>query len=396
VLSNVSIQLLFSIGLVAAVAGFLVWDRKNVNRHYILFYRRTKRGLDFIQNLAERYKGFWKLYGSAGAILGIISIPFTLALTAFGVIQSIKASSAGGPSLILPGLVSQTEFNPGVSLVPVEYWVASIAVLMTVHELSHALVAKSEGYDLNSVGWFIMGIIPGAFVEPKGENMLPGEESSETETSEGGMWDQGNWKSRLKVVSAGSFANYLTAALFIVISIGFTAAATTSSTQGYIGINFGENQSTEDVVYEAQEGYPAAEAGLTSGTVYSINGTSIDTTEDILEISENVESGQNITLNTTEGEYTVETTSRKVSRIRDGLRPYSSGVDWFVSMLYTIGMLNFLIGIFNMLPIKPLDGGHAVESIMEKLEIKNRESIMAKASAGGWFLLIGSFALSLI
>jgi Peptidase family M50. len=394
-----NVRLAFGILFVLAVTGFLWWDRNKVQRSFIVFFRRTERGLVFIDRLVSKAPRLWKGWGWGSVVVGMLSMPVSLATMGFALFQLTQGNPSGGPSLILPGLVSQNQFNPGVSFIVLEYWVASIAVVMVVHELSHAVVARAEDFELNSVGWVVFGVIPGAFVEPKGENMLPGEESDE---DSGKMWSGGSWLGRLKVVSAGSFSNYVFGALFLLASIGVGAAVTSPVQTGYIGVQFTglENGS---VSYSAQQDFPTYESGMRNGTLYELNGTDLRNVSSPQELSNKVRNftsrldpGETVSVLSSEGSFTLEADSRKVDRLKPSLEQYGGAINWFASGLETIALLNILIGLFNMLPIKPLDGGLAAETLISRYAGERFVPALNKASTAGWGLLLVSLAASLI
>lgn len=392
ILQGINPRTVFFVIFVTALSVFLWKDRNQIHRHYILFYRRTKKGLKLIDNIASRYPRFWKFYGSAGVLVGLISIAVSLGLTGQMFFEIFKTQSIeNGPSLIAPGLSGDVSFQPGVSFIPIEFWLLGIGILSVVHEFSHGIVARTEGFELNSVGWAIFGIFPAAFVEPKGEQMLPGEEG-ETEGSEK-HWQGGNWMSRLKVLCAGSFANYLTAALFLLFAFGVGAAATVPQTTGYMGISFGVSNGS--MIYQAQEGYPAYESGMRNGILESINGQSMESIDDLRNVSENLHPGDTVTVESSEGRFTFEADKNEVSRLRESLEPYSGVLNWFTSMLFTVGLLNVLIGLFNMLPIKPLDGGWAVEALIEQYIGEEKTVYLNRFSLVGWALLLATLAVTI-
>ncbi|MFB6158544.1 MAG: M50 family metallopeptidase [Candidatus Nanohalobium sp.] len=350
------------------VFTFLMWkDRENVERAGILFYRRTENGIELIDRIANRFPRFWKMYswtGVAAAVVSIVAITYFIGKSVLNVVLTGQPSSSFG--VVAPGTGSSVSAQPGVTFIPAEYWLISIAVLMAVHELSHGIVARLEEFEINSVGLILLGVIPGAFVEPKGENMLPGEkeEDEDGDGSHHGAWHQGNWLSRVKVLSAGSFANYVTAAVFLL------AAAGASSQLVYAdGLN-----------YQTQEGFPAAEAGMQNGTLTAINSTEIEGVKSLQKATETLQPGEKVRLVTSEGNFTVTTTEKegfeggyiglKFTGVKTGytdvVQGYEGVVDWFLEMLRMVGLLNLGIGLFNMLPAKPLDGGHILDAVVER------------------------------
>ncbi|MFB6245152.1 MAG: site-2 protease family protein [Candidatus Nanohaloarchaea archaeon] len=381
---------IFAISLVAGISLLLFLDRKKVRRHYIIFYRRTEKGLKMIDRIAALSPGFWNRYASAGVVAGAASIVVSTALMAKTVFDMVwNQSTANGPSAVLPGLGSEVTIQPGVSFIPVEYWVIGVGILMFFHEMSHGIVARMNDFDLNSVGWVVMGIIPGAFVEPKGEEMLPG---AEAEESDGGMWDQGTWKQRLQVLAAGSFANYIVAGIFIAAHFLLLGAVTQPS----------------GVFYAAQEGYPASAAGMNNGSLESIDGRPIEKPQDVIEVAKSIEPNETVSIRSSEGNFTFEAASdpegsggymgiRVGSQnvLKESYRDQRAGIQWFISLIYTVGWLNLLIGLFNMTPIKPLDGGLFLETVVERYR-EDWKPAVDRLSALGWITILGSLALTIL
>lgn len=391
-LAGIDARTAFFVLFLGGLSAFLWWDRNRIERHYILFYRRTKRGLGLIDRIAKRAPRFWKYYGAAAVVTGVISIAVSFGLTAQMFFEMFRTQTIqNGPSLIAPGLSGDVSFQPGVSFVPIEYWLFAIGVLSLVHEFSHGIVARTEGFNLNSVGWAIFGIFPAAFVEPEGEQMLPGEDGGDEDRE---LWHGGNWYSRLKVLCAGSFANYLAAALFVLLAMGVSSAATVPETTGYMGISFGLNQQGE-LGYIAQEGFPAYEAGMRNGTIESINDRNVSTVERLRNFSEDLKPNETLVVETSEGTFEFETTQNTVSRIREGLTPHAGFLNWLTSGLLTVGFLNLMIGLFNMLPIKPLDGGWALESLIENYLGEEKSHYVDKLSIAMWALLLTTLAVTI-
>lgn len=380
---------IFLIVFLAALSLFLYWDRKNVKRHFILFYRRTEKGIDLIDNIAKKAPRFWNLYGWAGVATGALSIVAGSAVFLYSIGDMIKTQSAtNGPSLLLPGLVESNQFQAGVSFIPIEYWVIGIGILMVCHEMSHGIVARTEGFELNSVGWIVMGILPGAFVEPKGENMLPGDEANEDPDT--GMWEQGNWKQRLKVLGAGSFANYVTGTIFFLAAIGLMSTVSFQS----------------DIQYTASPNFSAYDEGMRNGTLIQINGENIEKSADVSRISNGLKVNDTVDLWTSEGNFSVKATQGpsegghigiRVGQypiIKDQFSQYEGFLSWFISLLQTVGLLNILIGLFNMLPIKPLDGGLMFETVVSEYA-EERINLVNAVSLAGWTLIIGSMVIAI-
>ena len=415
-LQGINPRFLFLIISVALI-GFLIYrDRENVQRESILFYRRTDKGLDLIDKIAKRFPRFWNFYGWTSLFVGIMTIPFIVFNIVLSFSQMFQSGgTTGGPSLVAPGLSAETTFQSGISFIPVEYWVLGIGVLMIVHEMSHGIVARAEDMELNSVGWIVLGIIPGAFVEPKGENMLPekgdkeenkDEEIDDDDGSEAssGHWDQGSLSSQLKVLAAGSFANYITALVLTGLALLLFVNITAPS----------------GVSYLAQDNLSASEAGMTNGTLYSIDDQKLRYGSEVKEALQNYEVNDTILANTSEGSYNVTLMERNGSahmgvliytsegllgdfidmlnnnrEIKDQYSSYEGFLSWTLSGLQVIALLNLLIGLFNMLPVRPLDGGQIVAALTDKYWEDSTE-VFNYLSVFVWILLLGSVALSIV
>ncbi len=407
ILETANPRLIFFIVFTAGLAYLMYRDRKNVERHSILFYRRTERGLDLIDRIAERFPRFWNFYGWTGLVIGLLSIPFVLLNIVISFSQMFEAETGGGPSIVAPGLTGETTFQSGISFVPVEYWVIGIGILMVVHEMSHGIVARAEDMEINSVGWIVLGIIPGAFVEPKGENMLPEKgkdgEIKEADAEGDGLWDQGSLTSQLKVLAAGSFANYITAVVMTVAALGIFLSVAQP-----VG-----------VAYMAEDDLPAQQAGLNNGTMYSINGEQVRYGSDVQSVMQQYQANETITVNTSEGEFNVTLMEREGEahmgvmmspgegltaaffdmvndnrEIKEEYEDYSGFLGWLLGGLQIVALLNFLIGLFNMLPIRPLDGGQIVAAIIGHYT-KDGETAVNYISLLGWAVILSAIVLSI-
>ena len=387
---------IFLIGFVLVLAGLMWLDRKNIDRVSILFFRRTKKGVEEIDKITKKAPRFWKAYGSLGVVIGIITIFVSTGLIGYSIFElgagitegeDRAGQEAGGPALVLPGVGDGYDLRPGVLFVPAEYWIISVAILMFVHELSHGIIARTEDFEINSVGIIVLGILPGAFVEPKGEKMLPGSEVDENST---GLWDQGNWKSRLRVLCAGSWANYIVGGLFLLLFFGMTQTS---------------------VIYGVQDGYPAQEAGMNNGTLFEINGEMIRNTEDVGTALEGLQPEDDVEFRTSEGNFTVTATNHPQEDQEGGYvgiqfgenrepaisyQGYPGLMAWLIGLIGTIAFLNLAIGLFNMLPAKPLDGGQVVDTLVREFKGEEYISYVNWASLAIWIIVLGSLVASVL
>ncbi|MFC6872937.1 site-2 protease family protein [Halobellus marinus] len=194
----------------------------------------TKRGRDFIDWIATP-KRFWRAWTNlgVGATLVIMTGMFLFLL-----VQGIAilrdpppASSVNQPQnfLVIPGV---NDFLP-LSVAP--EIVFGLLVGLVVHEGGHGILCRVEGIDIESMGLFLLTIIPlGAFVQP--------DEESQRNADRGG---------RTRMFAAGVtnnlFVTFVAFALLFGPIVGSIAVAPGMAVQGSYG------------------GSPAADAGIEQG-----------------------------------------------------------------------------------------------------------------------------------
>lgn len=82
--------------------------------------------------------------------------------------------------------------------------------------------------------------------------------------------------------------------------------------------------------------------------------------------------------------------------------PFGNGIFWVANSLLWIGWLNFYVGLFNCLPMLPLDGGHvfkdAVYSVLKRLfgNEKHMEEISRKIATGFALLILISLIFMIV
>ena len=333
---------------VLILVALFYMDRKKIKIQGIMIIRKTERGKDFIDRVAKRYKRMWDVLSVLGIGISIVALfagSFFLMSNSLGI---LKGEIKEGVRLVLPWPSSQAEFQPGFLLLPWYLWFIAILSVVVPHEGFHGIMCRTEKIRIKTIGWFFLIFIPGAFVEPD-DNQLK----------------KSSRKAKLKVYSAGSFANFIMA--FVFSLLGFAVLSVFYSPGGIVPSS-------------AVAGYPAAEANV-SGAIVSVNGMPVRSHEDLSALLEKIQPGTPITLKTTSGEYNITTVkhpeldksfigvSGPFSTYNEVSEPYSSstGILNFLRELFMwITILNFGIGLVNMLPIKPLDGGLVFEEIAGK------------------------------
>ena len=264
-----------SIFVFMAIIGVILWrDRNNIEREGIIIVRRTKKGLKLINSIAKKSPKFWKVVSTLGVFLSIGVMVMTLYLILNNVINVFFMSSAQPAlSLVLPTYSTNTNLGSGISFIPFWYWIIGLATVVVVHEMMHGIVGRAEDFPLKSVGWAILGILPAAFVEPEGEEMLPDEKKSQEEDEdkeEGKPWAQGSWIGRLRVLAAGSFSNITFGVLIFALLVGIVVPGSMLDVKGLYDY---EGVTVTGIANQS----PAYEAGIRPNmTIMKFNGVNLN------------------------------------------------------------------------------------------------------------------------
>jgi len=319
---------------------------------------RTKRGLNFIDKTANAHKNGWRTFGTASVIVGFGFMAFmfvNLVLNAALIITQ-PAVAPAGTTFVIPGLT-------------IPLWEGLIAMfsLLLVHELSHGFVLRAQKLPVKSVGAMAFIAIPGAFVEPDEKRLK-----------------KASPMQRLRVYGAGPFANILFALLCLAILL-----VVVTPRPGVYVLNTVENTPAYGVLQPGMQ-------------MFYINGVQMNEWEDFRNFMDNVKPGENLTIVTNENTFTITTSESAENENRGYLglnyisaikrlnfanplytlavigwgimgypvfHPYcdSTFLPWpIISLLTWMFLLNFAIGLFNLLPAIPLDGGYILEGVIEK------------------------------
>jgi membrane-associated protease RseP (regulator of RpoE activity) len=326
-----------------------------------LLMRRTKRLRGFIDGIAQRSPRFWKWTMNIGIPIGFF---FMLLMLYFLIISLQTLLQAPSVGLILPGVDI-----PGQPIfIPLGYGLIGLATVIIFHEFAHGILARVEGVRIKSIGVLLLAILPGAFVEPDEEEVK-----------------KVSRLAKLRIYVAGSISNLMLAllSLLIITTLGFFAIGPAFHPDG---------MQISSVVPKSP-----AEGMLQQGMIIqSINGHPTTNTLQYLQSLNNTKIGDTVTFQTNQGTYSVKTSKspNNASKAYVGIRSqenlvlnsnvsqtWGNSLPWILfplrDLFYWIFILNFLIGTFNLLPMKPLDGGIMLEELLRyKLSDERARSIM--------------------
>lgn len=338
---------------------------------------RTKRGLHFIDRVAGISKRGWRAYGTVAAVVGVFLMVFVFVNLILNIIFMLgrPMEALPGVHLALPGLI------PGLTLIA---WLVAVGSVLLVHEFSHGFVLRAQGLETKSVGGLLLVAIPGAFVEPNEEQLA-----------------RAPILKRLRVFAAGSFGNvlfsFLCLAIFLMLLVPKPGVYT----------------------YYVHENYPADNHGIVSGMrIYKLDNVPIITLYDFYNFMENKQPGENVlvTFDNRIENITLAEAPENENRGILGLGPPISSISrWnFINPLFAMGtamaglmgssvfhpyvydalvpwavidvlmwmfILNLGIGLFNLLPAVPLDGGYMVQGILERKTSKENARRVSRVLA---------------
>ncbi|AHL22936.1 site-2 protease family protein [Thermococcus nautili] len=341
--------------------GEPVEKEEGLSVDFLVAMWRTKRLLGFIDRLSRVNRRFWKVYGDIGIALGYMGMAYVfyaLFMTALKTLQTKKSPS--GVQLVIPGVT-----------IPLWYGLIGLAVVMVVHELSHGVVARAEKLPLKSVGLVLLAVIPGAFVEPDEEKL-----------------SKAPLRSRLRVYGAGSMANVVTAIITaLILSYAITPLLVPN------GIEVG------DVI----KGAPADGVLHKGDVIIAINGQSVKTMDEFIALMNKTKPGETIALTVLRDgkelnlKLTLAENPDNPGKGFIGIRPNQHvtskvGHDGIILplffSLYWIYLLNIGIGLMNLFPLVPLDGGRMLDDVIKEYLPERVAKPIRYATIGiGLFLL---------
>lgn len=309
---------------------------------------RTQRFRAFIDRIANAFPRFWKWFMNFGIVISFIA----MALMTWILVSSLSTiAETPSVSIILPGVEM-----PGSSIyVPLGSGLLALATVLIVHEFSHGILARVEKINIKSIGLMLFAVLPGAFVEPDEEELK-----------------QTSKLAQLRVYAAGSVANMSLALIALIIfSLISSYAVPAAFTEDGIEIsNVIEDSPSNGILREGM-------------IIHSINNQTINDSNDYLDIVETFVPNTNTTLGTNQGTYEItlaenpDNSSRgflgiQASRhyeIQDSVaNVWGNDIPWVLFTLSEIFqwifIINLGVGLFNLLPIKPLDGGRMFELLL--------------------------------
>lgn len=170
----------FTILLFYFIIVFTLYKRGILEKHNISLYGpalliRTKKGVNFLKKIASKSR-FWKAFGSFGVVFCIVFMVLMVLLLvwqAWAVLGFTpeQRQAMPGPeiALVLPGI------NPILPIEYLGYILLALIVAVVVHEFSHGILVFVGKLKVKSLGILYLIVPIGAFCEPDEEELKKAE-----------------------------------------------------------------------------------------------------------------------------------------------------------------------------------------------------------------------------
>lgn len=347
------VPLLFYLAVIIIIYAF----RKKISwQGPLIGLYKTQIGVKLMKSLATKHRELFRWLGYVGVGAGFTGMLFIVWMLIQGLWQLIFHPDA--PAVIAPVIPGFNIPGVGITVPLITGWLALFLVIV-VHEFSHGVVSKAHDIPIESSGLLVFGPILGAFVEPNEKKLIKADDVVQ-----------------YSIFAAGPFSNmiagfvfYLVASFIIVpIILAMTVPAGIALTS--VGADS-----------------PAALAGLNEGTIIvGSNGMMIANAEDFMTSVDTLREGDELTVIDNQGQSYVisagsdgddDTDKGKIGITLANEREAKNPAVWYdviLKIVYYLReffkwavILNLGIGLANLLPLGPVDGGRMVQVLMTKL-----------------------------
>ena len=404
-----------------------VLDRKGILQRYNIssfgpiLMIRTTRGKKLLERLArgELKERFWRTYANIGTILVLIAMIYMFVLVLRGAYITFlvqpEPTILNEPRNWLP-IPVLNEFIPICALV-------GLIIALVVHELSHAILSTVEKIKVKSMGLLVVLIPIGAFAEPDSEQLFGEKEKGKKTVEERELEPEpdkelkaekeekkkvATARERTRILSAGVTSNFFVA--LIAFALFFAILFSIQPVNEGIGI------------VGVVEGFPAANAGIKEGmSIIKMDNEPIEGYKEFIAFMNRTTPGQEVEVQTRDEKFIVRlekhpyrdtgflgVSSAKVyleylrsmpfslltlrgwgilmampisplpeggfstfnpllSHLYEpaGAASFLGGSIFFIAdVLFWIGWVNLMVGLFNCLPMVPLDGGYVFREML--------------------------------
>lgn len=326
---------------------------------YPFFILWRKKAREYWFPRFSRSKGY-RVYEKIALPLGFLLMIAGISTILYVIIEMLTIKPNQTPTIalkpIIPGLT--------ISISQLPYILLAIGVSVAIHEIFHALSATSNNVKVKNGGVLLLGIFPGAFVEPDEDD-----------------FNKSTTDAKLKIIAAGIVINLVLALIALPFSFELP----------YLPSELSQGIMIEGIVNNS----PAANASIHAGDVICyINGYRVTTLSQLHELLYKYNTVF-ITLKHPNG-----TLSNVTVNVLDHLLgvyvtyyipDYLIAILTFFTWLFIV---NFSLAIFNAAPLIITDGGKLFTELLKRvLGESNGEKISYYLQS--LFFLIFIFAIFL-
>ena len=333
-----------------------------------MLFARTERFNNLLDRIGRWHPRAWRYIWSF-----FIGVAFFFSLYGFYFLGSnawefiktlLGQPAAPGPVVpLIPGLTMSFDFFLKI-LIP-------LIVAVIVHELAHGVAARADNIPVKSSGLFLLFIFFGAFVEPDEEYVKI----------------KSTRRQRTRLYAAGSGANLIVAAIALVM-LTFIVIPVPSGA----------------LISSVVQGSPADGVLAPGMVIIEMNGTVIQTTQDLSTFMLGANPGDLVIFTIPEGDIPLvvgaNPTNASHAYIGIWTRTYvplvypfnllgsMAGTQFYEGLAWFF-MITISLGIINLLPIPPLDGDRLWKDLIDAtltLERKSGKAIL-------WGLRISALAI---
>ncbi len=318
---------------------------------YVIMYR-SSFGLKSMDRLAKSFPRTLRAIGNISIIVGFLGMVLICGELIF---NTVKVFTEAGVPGIQPVLPIEAK---GVFFVPFLYWILSIFLLALVHEFAHGVLARVHNMPVKSSGFaflcVLLPLIPAAFVEPD-EKVV----------------QKRPFRQQWSVFAAGPVSNLLFALAMLGVFAVMSPVLTSAFTEKGV-----------ELIHVSEDSAGFA-GGLRSGDIIeSFNGIPMLSSQNISGFLNSSVPGDELLVQTSKLSLSVVVGSHPDNSSRAYLgiqaKPYLEPnvefvskyggwlpvvLKWFAGLIFWLFMLNIGIGLFNLLPIGPLDGGRMFQLV---------------------------------
>lgn len=339
----------YAIGFVVIwTLAFIFKDRLKIEMEGPIILRKTTRMRDSIDSIAQKSPNLWRWIMNVGIVVAVFLMGFIL----YTLVSSLETvATTPQVSIVLPGV----EVPGSPIYLPFGYGLIGLITVIVVHEFGHGILARVEKVKIKSLGVGLLAILPIAFVEPDDEEI----------NKLGSL-------SKLRIFAAGSIFNMMLAAvaiaIYFIMAIFILPYALPAA-----GLE----------IMSVVPGSPADGILQPGMVIENINGYPVTDRNSFVKVIQGLKVGDQVTIGTDQGTYSITSSanpnstnsayigiksqekhvvSNDLSNILGGSIPWA--LVYLAELFMWIGVLNFGIGLFNLLPLKPFDGGLIFEEII--------------------------------